>query len=505
MPEVKRKMDRQLKYRRLDQASPEELRELTERVNRSPWRQKFHIQPVTGLLNDPNGFSWYNGEYHLFYQWFPLGTFHGLKYWYHTKSSDLVHWENAGIGIEPGGPYDSHGAYSGSAIEKDGQLYLMYTGNMRDSSWERHPYQCMAVMNSEGEIRKLDRPVIEDVPEGYTEHFRDPKIWKDDDRYRCVIGAQSSDNTGATAVYESEDLLTWRLQGEIRTKLDKFGYMWECPDYFEMNGQGILLFCPQGLEPEGSRYQNIYQSGYITGKPLDRETLELEHGPFHELDRGFDFYAPQTMLDPDGRRILVGWMGLPEVEYPTDSQGWAHCLTLPRELVMREGKLLQRPVKELEQLRRDEVSAEGKLTDERRSFPGMEGSVFEMICDFSLEDADAVGVRFREGNGEHTDIRYDARNSRVIMDRTLSGEKVGSTFGSTRSCSMAGRRIRFHLFVDVSSVELFVNDGEEVFTSRIFPDSASRGITFYATNGSAGLKAVKWDLQQAVNHKEGME
>src|SRR5690606_4143580 len=139
---------REEKYRILEQAVPGELEKLQEQVKNCPWRQTYHIQPPYGLLNDPNGFTFYQGEYHLLYQWFPLGTFHGMKYWYHTKSKDLAHWNNVGIGIEPGDPHDSHGAYSGSGIVKDGKLYLMYTGNTRDEQWNRHPYQNLAIMDS---------------------------------------------------------------------------------------------------------------------------------------------------------------------------------------------------------------------------------------------------------------------------------------------------------------------------------------------------------------------
>lgn len=498
-------MDKEQKYRRLDQASSKEVRELTEKVKRSPWRQTYHIQPVTGLLNDPNGFSYYNGEFHLFYQWFPLGTYHGLKYWYHTKSKDLAYWEDAGIGIQPGDRYDSHGAYSGSGIVKEGRLFLMYTGNTRDGSWERQPYQCMAVMNPEGKIDKWRLPVIDHVPHGYTDHFRDPKVWKDEDKYRCVIGAQRTDNTGAAVVYESNDLRSWDFQGEIRTRLQDFGYMWECPDYFELEGQGVLLICPQGLTPRGDSRRNIYQSGYLTGKPLNRNTLEFEHGEFRELDRGFDFYAPQTMADAKGRRIMVGWMGLPEIEYPTDSQGWAHCLTIPRELILRNGKLLQRPVAELQKLRRDPLEIECALFHEKKAFEGFEGSVYEMVCDFQNIHGEAVGIEFRAGEGQKTVLRYDSRDRKVILDRSRSGEAVGNGYGSTRACRADGDQIKFHLFVDTSSVEIFINDGEEVFTSRIFPGPDSRGISFFAENGSAGLKAVKWDFSRAVNHSEGIE
>lgn len=498
-------MNREQKYRRLEQASPEEISDLRKKVRDSVWRQTYHIQPITGLLNDPNGFAYYAGEYHLFYQWFPLGAYHGLKYWYHTASKDLVFWRNAGIAIEPKEPYDQYGAYSGSGIVKDDQLYLMYTGNARDRNWNRRSYQCMAVMDANGTVTKLAEPLIDHVPEGYTEHFRDPKVWKDKDRYRCVIGAQRVDATGTAVMYESLDLLEWQFVGEIQTKLKHFGYMWECPDYFELDGQGVLLFCPQGIAPEGEQFRNIYQSGYLTGQPLDRETLVFEHGAFQELDRGFDFYAPQTMVDERGRRILVGWLGQAEIGYPTDAHGWAHCLTIPRTLELRGGKLVQQPVEELGKLRREQREVQDTITNEKKSYAGVSGTAFELIGEFDEIDAEAVGIEFRAAGAERTVIHYDTVRRTLTLDRSEAGAMIDSTHGSTRSCRLEAKRLKLHLFVDTSSVELFVNDGEEVFTSRIFPHPDSTEIRFFANNGSARLKVVQWDVAQAVNDMEGNE
>jgi beta-fructofuranosidase len=485
---------RERRYTKMEGVSLEELQLLKNKVDASPWRQSFHIQPETGLLNDPNGISYFNGEYHLFYQWFPLGPVHGLKYWYHTKSKDLVHWENVGVGISPGDYFDSHGAYSGSAIEHNEKLYLMYTGNTRDEKWVRYPYQCLAVMGKDGAISKI-KPAIEEVPEGYTDHFRDPKVWKEGDRFWAVIGTQRTEETGCVVLYSSADLANWQFEGELKTNLDSFGYMWECPDYFEQDGQGVLIFSPQGLEPQGDSYQNIYQSGYLLGKPLNMEEKQFEHEEFCELDRGFDFYAPQTMQGPSGRRILVGWMGLPEIEYPTDVHGWAHCLTIPRELTVQGNKLIQQPVKELAALRMKEEKAAGILVDELKMFDGFNGVTYEMICEFENLDASEFGIEIRTGEKDRTVISYDAMAKKVVVDRSHSGEAFAEKYGSIRKCKVEADKIKFHLFVDVSSVELFVNDGEEVFTSRIFPGEGSEGIRFFAKEGSARFEAVKWDYQ----------
>lgn len=485
------------RYRSMDDVTEEEIQGLAKLVNQCPWRQAFHIQPVTGLLNDPNGFSYFNGEYHLFYQWFPLGPVHGLKHWYHTKSTDLVHWEEVGMGIAPSNEFDRHGAYSGSGIEHDGKLYLLYTGNTRDEQWIRHPYQCLAVLNPDGSIEKMDAPVIGEVPTGYTDHFRDPKVWKQGDFFYAVIGAQRENETGCVVLYRSSDLKNWQFAGEVKTDLgEDFGYMWECPDYFELDGQGVLLFSPQGLQAEGDHYQNIYQSGYVMGSPFDLEKKELKHGAFHELDRGFDFYAPQTTVDPEGRRILVGWMGLPEIDYPTDKNGWAHCLTLPRELLVREGKLTQRPVSELALLRGEKAEVSCTVENETVGLAGFDGDVYELFAEFSASSAEEFGLELRVGEEEKTVIKYDAVEKKVVFDRTRSGEAFAEEFGTVRKCSLDAEteKISFRIFVDVSSVEVFVNDGEEVFAGRIFPGKNSNGIRVFARGGQTTVTAVKWEI-----------
>lgn len=482
------------RYRPYSEMTIEQEEVLIQSIANCPWRQNYHIQPTTGLLNDPNGFSYFNGEYHLFYQWFPFGAVHGLKHWYHTSSTDLVNWKNNGVGLEPSLPFESHGAFSGSGIVKDDKLFLFYTGNVRDENWNRESYQCLAVMGKDNRIEKHSKPIIATIPDGYTAHFRDPKVWEQNGYYYAVLGAQRTNETGCVLLYRSNDLYEWKLLGEVKTSYTELGFMWECPDYFEIDDKGILLFCPQGLAPKGENYQNIYQSGYLLGDKLNVEDRTMQHDEFVELDAGFDFYAPQTTQAPDGRRILVGWMGLPEIPYPSDRNDWAHCLTIPRELTIKENRIVQQPVQELKKLRKQSIAIAGILTDESKAFEGVNGTSYEMECEFTMLTASSAGVKLRTGKDEETVFYYDQDKNEIVFDRGRSGESVAEDYGTKRVKSYRCALLKLQIFVDISSVEIFVNEGEYVFTSRIFPSADSQGIQFFSEDGDVELKATKWDL-----------
>ncbi|WP_029332832.1 glycoside hydrolase family 32 protein [Exiguobacterium oxidotolerans] len=468
---------REARYRPLSDIAPEVYQTMKEEVRNSPWRFSYHIQPPTGLLNDPNGFVYHDGTYHLFYQWFPLGPVHGLKYWYHMTSKDLVHWFDEGAALIPNDDADSHGAYSGSGFIKDDAVHIMYTGNKRDADWVRHPSQIVGHLRSDGRIDKHLPPAIPNVPAGYTEHFRDPKVFQEaSGTWYCIIGAQRDDLTGCTVLYQSEDAETWTFLGELKTQYPDFGYMWECPDYFELDDKGILLFSPQGIEPDGDAYQNIFQSGYMIGEKLALPELTYQHHAFSELDFGFDFYAPQTTQAADGRRILVGWMGLPDISYPSDMYNWAHALTLPRELTLQEGRLKQLPVRELDLLRKRTIHAQS--TEINQAMVIAQAETFEIELSNLALQTTQFEIHVRAADQEATVLTYDATTQRFTLDRSRSGAEVPAVdYGTTRTVQLEQPLHQLRLFVDRSSIEIFLNDGEAVASTRIFPKSTSQDIT----------------------------
>ncbi|MRH41355.1 sucrose-6-phosphate hydrolase [Aquibacillus halophilus] len=457
-----------------------------DKVRQDPYRLHYHIMPSVGLLNDPNGFVYYQGKYHLFYQWNPFGTNHSSKFWGHFSSKNLVDWHEEPIALAPSSWFDKNGCYSGSAIVHEDQLYLFYTGNVRDENGDRETYQCLAI-SSDGVNFDKKGPVVQ-LPNGYTAHFRDPKVWKHEEKWYMIIGAQTEQVTGTVVLYESIDLISWRFLGPITERQD-FGYMWECPDLFSLNDKDVLLFSPQGIEPEGYHYQNIYQSGYFVGK-LDYQEVSYQHGRFEEIDRGFDFYAPQTTVDNKGRRLMFGWMGVPEEneqDHPTISHHWIHALTMPRQLELKDGKLFQHPVEELVNLRKEAVIySDVVIKGEKIQMPRVNGNAVELF----LEVKENASRQFSVSFGNNTQVLFDQENKLV----TLKRKSMKSNQLEKRQCHLNDFK-NVRIFLDASSIEIFINGGEEVFTTRIFDDVKNDSIYFHST-GKMIIDINKWELKQ---------
>ncbi|RRD40935.1 sucrose-6-phosphate hydrolase [Leptotrichia sp. OH3620_COT-345] len=469
--------------------------EKQKKVDSDFWRQKYHIQGIVGLINDPNGFSQFNEKYHMFYQWNPLKTDHTAKYWAHSTSVDLLHWKREKTALRPETEYTKNGVYSGSALIIDEKLYLFYTGNVKDDEGNRSSYQCIAI-SQDGKNFKRIEPVIINQPDGYTRHIRDPKVWEKDGTYYMVLGIQSSDLKGKTVLYSSENIYDWKFEGEIagayKGKLKEFGFMWECPDYFQLKDEktdkmtDILLFSPQGLKPEGDLYNNKYQSGYFLGK-LNYEKPEfIIESDFIEIDRGHDFYAPQTMVDNKGRRLIIGWMGVPEEEdYPTIENEWLHCLTLPRQLKFMDGKLYQLPIEEMNTIRGEKTEFLSEVKGEREVGKGL---IYELKAEFTNIGSN-FGLKLRVGKNCETVLRFDYNEKKFTLDRSHNRQSDKSL----RKVYLGDiDKLELTVFVDNSSIEIFINNGKEVFSSRIFPDKDGNGITVFSEN-SINAKIEKWE------------
>ncbi len=430
------------------------------------WHNRFHLEMPFGLINDPNGFAWYQGEYHIFFQWNPLGCVHKNKCWAHVRTRDFVHYSRPELALWPTDEHDKDGCYSGCGVAERKRLRVFYTCNAKDEQGNRSSSQRFGTLQADGTVKKEEFAVMHE-PEGYTAHFRDPYLFTRHGKQYFVIGAQADEKEprGTVLIYrETED--GWECLGEPATRLGQFGYMWECPNLLHFGPFDALIFCPQGLEARDYDRQNVYQAGYIAGHlSLDGMAM-LQHTKFQELDHGFDFYAPQV-LNHEGRHILIGWMGMPDRDddYPTREEGWMYSLTLPRELTLRQGHIYSQPARELRALRIAEtentVTADSAARVESDLSDGS-----EILLNIKLGEAQNVDLRLRYGL-EHLTFHYDRHAQTMTISR--EGMKNGAR-GVRRFRLYVDEMLSMHLFVDKTAVEAFFQHGEEAASLFVFPE-----------------------------------
>lgn len=459
-------------------------------VNSDVHRLNFHLMPPVGWLNDPNGLSYHNGEYHVFFQYSPECATGGLKQWGHYKSKDLLNWDYMGTPLLSDQPFDCHGAYSGCGFSEEGTFYLFYTGNVKhpgDYDYihnGRGSNTILAELNETNQVMKKTCVLSnEQYPKEYTCHIRDPKVWKQGKQYYMVLGARDKKDQGNVLVYQSNNKYDWKLVNIIASD-EPFGYMWECPDVLFLGEHTLLSVSPQGVEADGIQYENRYQSGYYF---VEGDVTEDCHVVgFQEWDRGFDFYAPQTFVDEKGRCILIGWMGMPdcEPEYtnPTIHKGWQHALTIPRVITTKGKNVLQQPVEELKQLRTNEQTIQnGEATTNKESYELYVDSIQSHDCTITISDA----VVFQYNQSEQ-----------LASLRFLNNMGAGRTKRSVKLEYCNNIRV----FVDRSSIEVFMNDGEEVFSTRFYPvDGVSKAVIHCESSNNTVWELKHFTIKKGEN------
>ena len=444
------------------------------------WRLNFHLMPPVGWLNDPNALSYFKGEYHIFFQYSPFDVDGGLKFWGHYTTKDLINYKYIGVSLYPDQKYDCHGVYSGSAFIEDNKMYVYYTGNVKllgehDYIESGREANTMLIVSDDG-INFSEKECLmemKDYPNGITNHIRDPKVWKEKDCYYMVQGARKygtdrDNDIGEVLVFSSKDKRNWKHISTINTK-ERFGYMWECPDLFNLDGQNILITCPQGVKQIESVYENIYLSGYFLINDDYSHKDSLEAANFTVLDRGFDFYAPQTFLDENGNRVLIGWMGVPDTEETHKNlsiqYGWQHCLTVARELSFKNGKLYQKPHRSLEKLR------EKKIFENKCSYSSLPDNLisdinsYEVLID-NIKSSNDFELLISEGGS----IKYK-ENKFILEFLNDRGKQIGG--GRIKRSAYLEKLENIRILIDTSAIEIFINEGEMVFTTRYYPDEYS--------------------------------
>lgn len=454
-------------------------------------------------MNDPNGFIHYKDSYHLFYQHYPYKPVWGPMHWGHAVSRDLVKWEYLPVALAPDGEFDRDGCFSGSAVEKDGQLVLMYTGHVvtgPDKDRDYKQSQGIAVSEDGIVFHKWEgNPVIgyEDIPEGVSrKDFRDPKVFVRDGRYYAVLGSNDGRGNGLVLLYRSDDLKHWTFVNVLARSDGRFGDNWECPDLFPLGEKDVFMLSPQRMPAIGEAYRNLHSTMAVTGR-LDLETGQFIAERRAPVDYGFDYYAPQSTEDAKGRRIVIGWMDMWESDMPTQQgHGWAGAMSLPRIASLKEGRIIYRPVEEIENYRvrpyrKDDFALEGEQD------AGTGGDSYELQVVFEAAGTAGFGLKLRTGEGsggpEETVLSYDPKDGLLALSRDRSGIGPG---GIRRApVPLEDGRLFLRIFVDKCSVEVFAGDGEVVMTGRIYPGPESQGIKLFADGACRVVTFRKWDIE----------
>lgn len=449
----------------------DQYQKMRENVCEDKYRLKYHLMPPTGFLNDPNGLCQKDGVYHIYFQYTPFDCGWGTKLWGHYTTHDMIHFREEEPFLYPDTVMDRDGVYSGSACIKDNIIHYFYTGNVKlcdrddyDYIQEGREQNTIHFTSKDGyEISKKELILSNnDYPADMSKHVRDPKIFEKDGYYYMALGARSRDDQGCVLLYRSVDLQHFEYYN--RLMLPDYGYMWECPDLFELDGQLFLMTCPQGLKQQGHNFANVYQTGYF---PVDYDFINNTYtlGDFKELDRGFDIYAPQSFLDEKGRRIQYGWMGLPDTDYdnqPTIEHDWQHALTMPKVLTYRHHQIYQQPLEEMKQLR------ESKIQSNCHDIQQIDTICYEMK------------IEFTKNQDFNLEIRQDVHLTYQDALLTLS---LGESGRGRTSRSVDIQEISdITIFSDTSSLEIFINDGQEVFTTRLYSSSFHQHVQFLTDN-----------------------
>jgi len=486
---------------RPDVAAPE----LAARAALDPHRPAFHFVAPAGWLNDPNGLTQRDGWYHLFYQYNPFAAVHDRIHWGHARSTDLTHWEHLPIALEPGAGPDADGCWSGVLVDDGGVPTLVYSG--RHDGIE---LPCVATGSADLVEWTTDaaNPVIPGPPGDLDiVAFRDHCVWREPGaeglpgRWRQIIGAGIRGVGGTALLYESDDLRSWQYVGPLlvgdadapaRTAPDWTGTMWECVDLFHVDSEkaatDVLVF---SAWDEGVTHHPLYWTGDYRGDRFEPKAL-------HRLDLGGRFfYAPQSMQDEAGRRIMFGWMQEGRTDAAAVAAGWSGVMSLPRVVSAgADGSLHQAPAPEVDALRTD-LLFEGDAS--ALSLGALDGDQLDLELDVALAPRGSVELTVRATPDSQERTTYRLR--RVGDEAEFSLDRSRSSLDeSTDAQPLSGRIpldgdvVRLRVLVDHSALEAFANGVP--LAARVYPTrSDATHIAIALDDARASLRA--WRVASA--------
>ena len=317
-------------------------------------KPKLHLTSERNWMNDPNGLIYYKGNYHMFYQTFPYANQWGTMHWGHAVSKDMVNWKYEPIALFPSLDYDRNGCFSGSAIEIDEELYLYYTSvkyiETRDDNAtvpKNNIFEASQAMITSKDGFTFDNfkdksliiPPITDEKLGHFTHTRDPKVWKYNDEYYMILGSKvkyddRERHTGKLLYYKSKDARKWEYINSF--ELHDLGDMWECPDIYNVDNENVLVMSPEKYYTDGTYPTNNAVIGLVDFEEGSCNT-KFDIDAFRIMDLGLDYYAPQSFLDEEGRRVTFGWL---RMNNPFENHTWTGMMSLPRVTNVKDGEII---------------------------------------------------------------------------------------------------------------------------------------------------------------------
>lgn len=468
-------------------------------MNSNKFRPQFHFSCPKGWINDPNGFSFFNGKFHLYYQHNPKDTHWGPMHWGHATSKNLLKWKNQKIALFPDSKADDQGCFSGTALSENDRQILIYTGVTKEGD-QNIQQQCIAINNNKTISKIPQNPVIRssDVKVEFCKtDFRDPKIWKEGDTYYCAAVIKKADNNGAIALFTSSNLTDWNFKSILAQSNGELGGMWECPDFFKLEDKDVIILSPQSVKENKEKglkegNNSVYMAGtYDKAKGTFTPDIRPENNfTAVQLDHGIDFYAPQTTEAPDGRRIMIAWMQDWQSYITPENFNWSGMMTLPRELFFKDNCLYQKPVKEYEAMVEKLPFLSGNIYRgmtahfTKYNYPHCELTLTVRLPKEKPSNPDYEKFTFTisDDRDGFVTFAFDSTTMELTFDRTRSQTNSAAT--NTRSIKVKAnpdRTVKFRFICDTYSTETFINDGQTVFTNTYFLNKKVRKISVDST------------------------
>ncbi|MDO4458744.1 MAG: glycoside hydrolase family 32 protein [Clostridia bacterium] len=405
-------------------------------------RPALHFTPTSNWMNDPNGLIYFGGKYHLFYQHFPYAPKWGRMHWGHAVSDDMIHWEHLPIALYPSKIYDKDGVFSGSAIEKDGKMYLTYTAiSYHDYDPENTNLglngmdSAQALLISEdgytfnNDEKKLVIPMITDKTLGDPQDARDPKVWEHNGKYYLIMASKTMEDgkdMPELLFYESDDAINWQYKNRVQKPL---GFMWECPDVFSCP-ETVVVFSPMRI---GKNAQTDLAYCAIVDFDNDSCEMNFELDDLRLVDYGEDYYAPQSFVDKDGNRVQIGWLRMKAPVMDDNGTAWMGAFTMPRVVTTENGKIITR--------------LHPSLRAEFEVFDSVQNTDRPYCIRKTMTEGDELNV-----NG-------------YILRKTA--DELIAVRGEEKFPAPAKGDALVEVYVDMNIIETFINDGEAVIAHEV--------------------------------------